>query len=398
MLLLLAAHAMLGLLYRVAAPLTWDYGPAQLAIYVDRLAGGAPLYRDFRIAPFMPLVYGPVVPSITAMLAPAFGAGPMAALEAGRLITIGSSLVVCTMIWFLARRIGASADAAAIATLAFMLSPIVLRWGFEYRVDMPALACELGGVFAFASGAPATAIALFVVSYFIKQGQAVGIATVVLYCWISSQRARALTLVSIWLAAVGAGTAILARLYPYYVLNSFGAVRTMHPDFAAPLLFSGIVIGGSLGLTIFAIVAFARRQMTDRLMICLLVVALIHDSASSLRWGSNAYYFLPTLAAITIMASPGIDLALRHMRPMRVVPQLAAGAALALLVALGLIFASRSVGVSPQWDPRALKALAVNRRRDPDGHGGVEACRSATESAMDRPDGADLDGAAWVVR
>ena len=56
-------------------------------------------------------------------------------------------------------------------------------------------------------------------------------------------------------------------------------------------------------LTIFAVIALTRRRMTDRLMLCLLIVASIHDVASCLRWGSNAYYFLPTLAALTIIAS-----------------------------------------------------------------------------------------------
>ena len=373
MLALLALRTMQGWLCRIAAPLTGDYGPAQLAIYVDMLVKGAPLYRDFRVAPFIPLVYGPVVPAVTAKLAPMFGIGPLAALEAGRLLTIASTIVVCAMIFVLARRIGARLGAAMVATLAFVLSPIVLRWGFEYRVDMPVLACELGGILAFGSGATAAAIALFVVSFFIKQAQAVGIATVVLFCWISGQRRRAITLALIWLATVAAGSVLLAEVYPYYLLNSFGGVRTMHPDFTAPVLFFSILIGGNIGLTIFAIIALTRRPMSDRLMLCMLIVASIHDLASCLRWGSNAYYFLPALAALTIIASAGIDLALERMRLMRAVLQLGAGAALALLLSLGFILSPRAIAmsmrevVSPSihcdvatadpWDRRALDLL-----------------------------------------
>jgi hypothetical protein len=373
MLALLALRTMQGWLCRIAAPTTWDYGPAQLAIYVDLFVKGAPLYRDFRVAPFIPLVYGPVVPAVTAKLAPMFGSGPMAALEAGRLLTIASTVVACAMIFVLARRIGASLGAATAATMAFVLSPIVLRWGFEYRVDMQVLACELSGIVAFASGAAATAIALFVISFFIKQGNVVGIATVVLFCWISGQRRRAITLALIWLAAVAAGTALLAQLYPYYLLNAFGAVRTMDLDFTAPVLFSIILIGGNAGLIIFAIIAVTRRRMTDRLMLCMLIVAAIHDLASCLRWGSNAYYFLLALAAVTIIASAGIDLALERMRAMRIIPQLAAGVALAVVLSLGFILAPRAIAMSMRevlsrsihcdvagadpWDRRALDIL-----------------------------------------
>ena len=365
-------RTMQGWLCRIGAPITWDYGPVQLAIHVDMVVRGSPLYRDFRVAPFIPLVYGPVVPLLTAKLVSMFGSGPLAALAAGRLLTIASTMIAAAMIFVLARRIGASLTAAMIATLAFVLSPIVLRWGFEYRVDMPVLACELGGLAAFISGATATAMVLFVVSFFIKQAHAVGIAAVVLFCWTSGQRRRAITLALIWLGAVSAGTALLAMVYPYYLLNSFGAVRTMHLDFAAPVLFSSILIGGNIGLAIFAIIALMRRRMTDRLMLYLLIVASIHDLASCLRWGSNAYYFLPALAALTIIASTGIDLALEHMRAMRAIPQLLAGAALALLLGRGFILAPRAIAMSIRealspsmrcapivspWDQRALEIV-----------------------------------------
>jgi hypothetical protein len=342
---------------RLTSPITTDYGPAQLAVHVAMYAAGAPLYRDFRTPPFIPLVYGPVVPIMTARLAPVFGSGPMAALEAGRMLTIASTIVTCAMIFLLARKMGSSSVAAIIATLAFALSPIVMRWGFGYRVDMPALACELAGITAFASGGTAIALALFVLAFFIKQGHAVGIATVVLFCWISGERRRAIILGTIWLAAVCAGTALIAARYPFYLLNTLGAVRTMSFDFIAPVLFFGILIGGNPGLTIFTVIAFTRRRVADRLVICLAIVAVIHDAASCLRWGSNAYYFLPVLAAMAILASAGIDLALAQMRAMRLIPQLAAGGAIALLIAMGLTLTRRVEVSTEPWDPRALGML-----------------------------------------
>ncbi|HVN29127.1 MAG TPA: hypothetical protein VMT64_11600 [Candidatus Binataceae bacterium] len=346
---------------RIGALTTWDYGPAQLAIHSDMVRHGMPLYRDFRVAPFLPLVYGPLVPALVARLALLFGDGPHAALEAGRALTIVATFISAAMIFFLARRMKVSIAAAILAGLAFMLSPIVLRWGFAYRVDMPVLACELCGLFAFADGATAIALAFFIISFFIKQVHAVGIATAVLFCWINGGRRRALHLALIWVLAVTAGTTLLAVWYPDYLLNAFGAVRTRRLDFIAPLLFFSILIGGNLGVTLFAIIALTRKIGIDLLMLLFLIVASIHDLASCLRWGSNAYYFLPALAALAVVSSVGIDRALTRMRTMPKLPQLAGGLALAMLFSMGYFLAPRTItadvaGADP-WDPRALTLL-----------------------------------------
>jgi hypothetical protein len=149
--------------------------------------------------------------------------------------------------------------------------------------------------------------------------------------------------------------------YPFYLQNAFGAVRTMDLDLTAPILFVAILIGGNVGLALFGIVGLTRRRMADRLIVCLLIVASIHDLASCLRWGSNAYYFLPALAALAIVASAGIDLALERMRSMRTVAQVIAGTTIAMLLALGFMLAPRAivtnVAAADPWDPRALDAL-----------------------------------------
>jgi hypothetical protein len=373
----LALRTLQNWLCRVSMPRTWDYGPAQLAIYADLLAKGSPLYRDFRIAPFIPLVYGPVVPAITAKLAPMFGSGTMAALEAGRSLTIASTIVTCAMIFFLARRTGVRRIAALLASLAFLLSPMVLRWGFEYRIDMPVLACELSGIFAFAGGVTTVAVALFVVSFFIKPTCIVGLATVMLFCGLSGQRRRAVTIGLIWFAMVATVTAVLAAVYPSYLLNTFATALTPELDLEAPLLFFAVAIGGSVGVTILAIVARMRRRMSDRLTLCLLIVASLYSFGSSLRWGSNAYYFLPAMAALTIVAGAGIELALEWILSMPTIAQLAAGAALSLLLALGWLLAPSEITmgmrelfspslrcpsvVANTWDPRALRILASIR-------------------------------------
>ncbi|MHB8383713.1 MAG: hypothetical protein ACYDC3_15400 [Candidatus Binataceae bacterium] len=327
-----AARTIQGWICRVGAPAAWDYGPAQLALRVDLYLRGVALYRDFRRLPYIPLVYGPVVPWMTAILAPRFGSGALAALEAGRVLTIIATLAVCALIFTLARKTGASVSAAILAALAFLLAPIVQRWGFDYRVDTPALAFELGGIAAFAAGFSIPALAMFAITFFIKQGRVAGITAVVLCCCLSGERRRALTLGASWLAIVAAGIAILAFIFPWDWLNSFGALGITRYDFRAAILWLAVLAGGNPVLIVLAVAAITRRATTDRLMLCYLTAAIAENFLSSIRWGSNAYYFIPSLAAIAIVAANGIDLVLERASALRPAP----GAAVAVMLAIGL--------------------------------------------------------------
>lgn len=326
------ARTLQGWTCRAGAPVTSDYGPAQLAVRVDLYVRGLALYRDFRHPPYIPLVYGPVVPWLTALLARSFGSGAMAALEAGRIITIAATLAASALIFILARKAGASASAAILAALGFLVAPIIQRWGFDYRVDTPALACELGGLAAFAFGLSLPALAMFVITFFIKQGRITGIAAVVLCCWLSGERRRALTLGVIWLAIVAAGMAILASVFPWYWLNTFGALGVTRYDFRAAFLWMAILIGGNPALIVLAGVSILHGRTTDRLMLCYLGAALAENFLSSIRWGSNAYYFIPSLAGVAILAASGTDMIFERARAMR--PVIGAGAAAALAIGL----------------------------------------------------------------
>jgi len=370
---LFAIRTLQGWICRVGAPVVWDYGPAQLAVYLAMVVRGGALYRDFRLPPFIPLVYGPVIPWLIARIAPLVGTGPMAALEAGRAATILSTLAVTAAIFKLARRGGAGAAAAAIAALAFVLSPLVQRWGFEFRVDLPALACELWGIWAFGAGLSAPAVALFVAGFFIKQGQAAGIAAAVLFCWMSGERRRAIALGAAWLAIVVAAAAILAEIYPWYWLNTFTAIRVAKLDPSALALFFAVAVGADAGLVILAGRAMLRRRAIDRLGLCFLGAALLQDSASCLRWGSNAYYFLPTIAALAIVAASELDWAIQRAEAFGALKQAAAGLAIGLVLSAGFLLAgdARAVDLGAifrpalrcetrqysRWDPRGLSLL-----------------------------------------
>ena len=370
--LILALRTIEGWVCRIGMPITWDYGPAQLAIHVDLFVKGAPLYRDFRIAPCIPLVYGPIVPSLTGKLAPMFGAGAMAALEAGRSVTIGSTLIVCVMIFILRgdriepwRIVAGGAGIHAFTDRVAMGLRISRgRAGAGLRVHRP-------GRFRRRRERDCDGA---VRGELLHQAGACG-----------RHRHRSALLLDSGpetpsdysrddLARAGDRGDHTARA-PLSILFAQSIKRGTHekPRLGAAALFLTILFGGNLGITIFAILALTRRRMADRMMLCLLIVAAVHDLASCLRWGSNAYYFLPLLAALSIIASAGIDLALEWMRSWAAIRQLGAGMVLALLLAFGFIFTPRPFAmswreiVSPSmrcdvagaapWDPRALEIL-----------------------------------------
>jgi hypothetical protein len=374
---LFGARTVQGWICGVATAFSRDYGPAQLAILVDSVVRGAPLYRDFRTPPYQPLVYGPVIPWVVAHLAPIVGAGPMAALMAGRMVTIVSTIAVATAIAALARRAGASLGAAAIVALAFVLSPLVQRWGFAFRVDMPALACELGGLWAFGAGLSAPAIALFALEFFIKQGRVAGIVAVVLCCWFTGERRRAIRLVAAFAASVGAGIALTAALNPWYWLNAFGAIRVAWLDPGAPALFAAILIGADVGLVIFAGLAILRRDTRDPLALAYLAAAGTLDALACLRWGSNAYYFLPALAALAIVAAAELDSIAHRLAAARLPARIGSAIAIALLLSANFLSAGKTRAIElrtifapalccappaiARWDPRAMARLRAVR-------------------------------------
>lgn len=296
---------MAGWLYRVGIPVTWDYGPAQNALCVTWLRSGLSLYPDVRTW-ISGNFYGPASFLIAALIAPLFGHGVMAAMMAGRSLVILSTLVVSVMIFMLARGFGSSVAACLIAALAFLCSPLLQPWGFAFRVDMPALAFGVTGLWMFQAGYEFSAVIFCVVAFFTKQSSGAAMAAIVLSLWFEHRRGRAVAFVVSWALAVFAITLLLERTWPYYLLNTFTGVRQGFPDLKAAPLFLSRTLILNMALAFMALWAiFSRRA--NRLAILFLGMALLENLVGAIRWGSNLYYFLPTVAAMSIVAAPQFD-------------------------------------------------------------------------------------------
>jgi uncharacterized membrane protein len=171
LLLPLAAAVSKSWICRIFSHQAWDLGSAGRAIVVQNLLAGKTLYTDFRQAPYHdaspnnPLCY-----YAAAALAPLFQPNTLSSLEAGTLLVVFATIASSLLIFLNARRSGARTDAAIVAAIAFVLSPVLQPWGFEFHVDLPALACELAGLCLFQAGTPCLAVVFFELALFAKQG------------------------------------------------------------------------------------------------------------------------------------------------------------------------------------------------------------------------------------
>jgi hypothetical protein len=276
----------------------------------------------------VPLVYGPIIPYLAALVSPLFGARMIAPLAAGRLITICATIAICLLIYRLGRRAGAGSAAAFITSAAFALSPLLEPSGFEFRVDMPALAFDLGGVALFQAGLAYPGLAMFLLCFFTKQMRAAGIAAVVLYTWLNGRRRDAVRMGALYLGGLILVIAVLQIFNRFYWLNNYAAVA-LADDFLATPRWIGSLTSADFMLCALAVVGAYRATAKGSLTVCFLIAAAIQDTASSLHWGSNVIYFTPTLAAAAAVASSQLDRILARSREFAIATQIAFGVAIA---------------------------------------------------------------------
>jgi hypothetical protein len=372
--LLPTARIFQGWVCRINSPREWDYTPALMAVVVRAIRDGGLLYNDFLRPPYPAAVlYNPAAIYLAAVLTPLFGQNPIAPLEAGRLLVVSSTIAVCILIFFLAHRSGAAAGAALIVVLAFALSPLLQPWGFEFRVDLPALAFELAGLFLFQVGLLLLSGVAFVCAYFTKQSYVSGIAAVVLYCVLNSRWRHAVTLSVIWFGSVAALTALLRWVYPDYLLNVYNGLKpSLNLSNTAGLL--GRVLFWQFPVAAIAAFSLFLQGPRRNVVVCYVIVTLVTASGSSMRWGSNLYYFLPMLAGAVIVAGPPLSDLLELSIALRLPLKIMVGAAIAWVLIVPLLLAGvtdlsaiRRATVDygfgcpyregRPWDERALRLL-----------------------------------------
>jgi hypothetical protein len=280
------------------------------------------------------------------------------------------------MIWRLAKRSGVGSTAAATAALAFAIAPILEPWGFEFRVDMPALAFDMVGLWLFCNGFTYWSVAVFVLTFFTKQNQLAGISAVILFSIVHGRAGLAIFLTVLWVTVVAFALLILHCIWPYCLQNIVGGLASII-DFWAPIDFAKSVAFAHFAILVLGVGALFDRTRELTLITCFFVMATIQGAISSLHWGSNGYYFLSFVAAAALLAAGSIEDLFAHVAGLSKLAQVWIGIALTFtllcqrempfipnggLRVLGLsslLHGHIGCGIfdTDQWDSRALYLL-----------------------------------------
>jgi hypothetical protein len=366
----LAAWVFASFIYRIQSRAVWDYGPGWLAMAVQRLLRGSPLYGDFLHPPYAGLVYNPLSVLVAAWLTPLFRPDPLAPLEAGRLLVVCSTAGVCMLVFLLARREGGGWAGSLIVVLCLLVSPLFATMGFEFRADVPALALELLGLYLFETKIPWAAVACFTLAFFTKQDYIAGIGGVLLYLLLNQRRRPMLLIGFGWLISVATLTAAAQVVWPYYLANVYFALVPIYV-FRAGLSMDAHVLFKFFAIFALAAAFLIRKGPKASPAACFLLVAAVTETSASLRWGSNVYYFLPAIAAAAIIAAPQLNDLLNLIESAALPLRALCGLAIAWAASIAWVYSlheglwsgalprhlSRTeVSIGP-WDPRSLEEL-----------------------------------------
>jgi hypothetical protein len=354
----------------VSCERAWDDGAVQLARDVHYNAQGGPIYTDFRRPPYVAQEYDPAIPFFARRLTRIFGSDVFACLRIGRWLTIAGTFAACIAMVLLARRFS-SFQAAAIAAVAFALTPVFFPWFSEFRVDMPALFLELMGLYAFSLGADLAALFILLAAFLTKQTYVAGIVSVVVLSWWRGDRRRAVKLAAGWAIVVAIAVSLIQWRNPFFLLNTMAAHVPLW-DWSAPPDLLGRILLSMLPLVALAVVGVRRKARAMELELAYAIVAALLCGFFALRWGSDFNYFLELAAAIAVIAAGGIDVVLAAGTAAPGIWQAGIGVALAaVLMCPALVGGKLAVGhllrldfrfpaqsCDPGWNPEAFRILA----------------------------------------
>ncbi|MGQ9829153.1 MAG: DUF2029 domain-containing protein [Roseiflexus sp.] len=202
-------------------PYPLDYGEGPLLAQVNHLRSGASiprLYGDPAQPPYLVVNYPPIYLVIAALVTPLPGwivPGSAATLLAGRLVTLGATLICALLLWRLALppdlsmrcAISQQSGVALIVALAFLALPIVREWSALMRVDLLGVCFGLWGLLLTRRMSRWTPLPL-TLSLLVKPSLIAAPAAALVWLWFRHRR-RALEVATGMVAIGGAAAGAL---------------------------------------------------------------------------------------------------------------------------------------------------------------------------------------------
>ena len=287
--------------------LTWS---ASTNVYVARrVQNGGPIYDDCWTRPHVASWYGPLLYLPPAIIGRWIDADEHGLFMIGRWISLVSALgTVGVIVWLLRVQWSAPMAIAVAAGLMFFTADEVLqRLDLSIRADAPVCFLTLLGLAMMVrSQRPAAllgSLVVFVLAFGYKQSSIAGPAAAITWLWLTGRRPWAGLYTALTVASFGGIVALLGIASGgKYFLNTVEAIRhnttpaTM-PSFLLAVIHTTIV---PITVAVFALAAeWSRRRWT--LSAILFAVTFVLAVASTVRDGSDLYYYMPPLAVACVL-------------------------------------------------------------------------------------------------
>jgi len=285
--------------YSITFPYQIDYGEGFLLHQAVQLSEGLSIYQPISDYPLTVANYGPVYPLVWSGFIKLFGVS----FFWGRLISVLSTIGICSLIYLSVRQ-SASKSVSIAAAMLFLVSPYIYEWSHLSRVDMLGIFLSVAGltwVYHNETGRRIYwSIPLFVLAIFTKVTFVAAPLAACLYLGLKDRK------VVIWFSALLGGS-VAVILVGLNVLADgqflLHTIRYNQNQFLLNRMIAGLVAFGAghgifLGL---AMVAFALKSVRKEAALLLfygLMAALMSFTYGKV--GSSVNYYLEILVFLSL--------------------------------------------------------------------------------------------------
>ncbi len=300
-----------GLVY----PYQLDYGEGIVLWFAQQLEHGHSIYKGLTGLPYASSNYPPLAMLLSAILMPILGES----YASGRLLNLGSALLVAALTYRIVATETSSRRSAALAALLFFGSPYVFHWIALFRVDLIGLGFAFAGVYAVWKAGregPGTrreriglllAMVLFLLALYTKQTLFAAPAAAFFALWRRDRRTA--MFFGGALAAVGGGL-YLALDYSTGGGFTFGLVTSNATVFLPDQLLKQVANFAATFPVLLAFASFGLLQRVRRRNISVLDWYAVTSFAGLVmagRTGAWENYFFETIASACVLMGIALE-------------------------------------------------------------------------------------------
>ena len=276
-----------------------DYGEG-LIMYINNMWATGTWKWDLNISPYIPLMYGVTMPLLFAPLIKVFGSD----LWLGRTVMFISTLIICWLLYLIAKRITGKKVYGIIAGLLPLTHPVIRDWSLMARVDMLAVMLSFVGFYIVVRYKDSKwiylSILFFTITLLTKISVVSGIGATLIYLLIYNRKTFykyfPLTLLAIISSFALMGIITKGAYFDHILLynatvNTFWNLATIITNVSIVIL--PMIVVSAIALIFTAKILRKKYRTGLNVLIALFfVIAMVTNFASALRPGGFINYYL----------------------------------------------------------------------------------------------------------